>query len=428
MSTSSDRFTVRENQLTGERVYDTTHPTGVKIAICPKPDYRSAYAVFGTRYGSIDNRFSVNGGALRQVPDGIAHYLEHKLFENEDCGAFERYAATGACANAYTSFDKTCYLFSCAKESFEPSFEILLDFVQSPYFTPETVEKERGIIAQEIKMYDDNPHWRVYFNLLQVMYPEHPVREDIAGSVESIQDITAELLYDCYHTFYHPHNMVIAVAGNVDPNSVLAQCDKLLKIKEPRELYREYPDDGGSVAQYYHYQTFDVPIPLFQLGFKEPYRVLTDRELVLTDIISDAVFGSMSDFHIRMVEKGLLNNPIGSDYLYHDGVQAAILAGQSPYPEGLRSEIHKEIERVKKEGISPELFECARRKVYAGMLECFNNVDDIGDFLADDLLFDTDCFVQLQAAAEVTVEEGNARFREQFDVMNSTLSVVGKAK
>lgn len=428
MSVISDRFTAKEDPLTGERIFYTTHPTGVKIAICPKPDYRSAYAVFGTRYGSIDNCFSVNGGDCVRVPDGIAHYLEHKLFENEDCGAFERYAATGACANAYTSFDKTCYLFSCSKDSFAPSFEILLDFVQSPYFTPETVEKERGIITQEIKMYDDSPYWRVYFNLLQAMYREHPVRTDIAGTVESIQDITADLLDQCYDTFYNPHNMAIAVAGNVEPERVLEQCDRLLKPKEMREIYRDYPDESGMVKQHYHQQKFDVPIPLFQLGFKEPYRKLTDRELVLTDIISDAVFGSMSDFYIRMVEKGLMNNTIGSDYLYHDGVQAVILAGQSPYPERLRSEIYQEIERVKKEGILPQLFECARRKVYAGTLECFNNVDDIGDFLADDLLFGTDCFAQLQAAAEVTAEEGNARFREQFDVMNSTLSVIGKAK
>lgn len=428
MSVVSDRLTVREDRLTGEKVYYTTHPTGVKIAICPKTNYQSAYAIFGTRYGSIDNRFRLNGGEWVQVPDGIAHYLEHKLFENEDSGAFERYAATGACANAYTSFDKTCYLFSCSKDRFEPSFEILLDFVQTPYFTPETVEKERGIIAQELKMYEDSPYSRVYFNLMRAMYEKHPARIDIGGTVESIADITADLLYQCYDAFYHPANMVLAVAGNVDPERVLAICDRRLQAKPPLHIERSYPEDGGSVGQRLIEQHFEVPVPLFQLGFRNPYRKLTDRELVLTDIISDAVFGSISDFYLKMVKKGLINRTIGSDYVYLDGVWATILAGQSVSPESVRDEIFAEIERVKAKGIPPELFECARRKLYAAMVESFNNIDDIGDFLADDLLFGTDCFDQLQAVAEVTVEDGNACFREQFDTNNSTLSIIRNQK
>lgn len=428
MNAVSDRFTVRKDKLTGETVYYTTHPTGVKIAVIPKSDYNSAYAVFGTRYGSIDNCFGVNGGALVHVPDGIAHYLEHKLFESEECGAFERFAATGACVNAYTSSDKTCYFFSCSAESFAPSFEILLDFVQTPYFTPETVEKERGIIEQEIKMYEDSPYTRVHNNLMQAMYPQHPVHIDIGGTVESIREITAELLYECYDTFYHPGNMVIAVAGNVNPMCVLEICDRLLQSKEPLQIERDYPEDGGRVEQHFIEQQFDVPVPLFQLGFKEQYRRLTDREFVLFDIITDAVFGSMSDFYTEMVEKELLNLTLGSDYVYMEGVLTTILAGYSVAPEGLRDEIFAEIRRVKAEGISPELFECARRKLYAAMIEIFNNVDDIGDFLADDLLFDTDFLAQLQAITEVTVEEGSAFFREIFDIDNSTLSVVRNRK
>ena len=189
MSSYSDRFEVREDRLTGETVYFTTHPTGVKIAICPKPEFKTSYAVFGTKYGSIDNDFSVDGGEFTRVPDGIAHYLEHKLFENEDCDAFERYAKLGACANAYTSFDKTCYLFACARE-FDKALEILLDFVQKPYFTEETVRKEQGIIAQEIGMYRDNPGWCVFFNLMKAMYRDHPIKIDVAGTMESISLIT----------------------------------------------------------------------------------------------------------------------------------------------------------------------------------------------------------------------------------------------
>lgn len=427
MSSIYDRFTVRADGLTGETVYYATHPTGAKIAVCPKPDYRSAYAVFGTRYGSIDNDFSVNGGEFIRVPDGIAHYLEHKLFENEDCGAFERYAATGACANAFTSFDRTYYLFSCSQQ-FEASLEVLLDFVQNPYFTPETVRKEQGIIAQEIRMYDDNPNWRVFFNLMQAMYREHPVRIDIPGTVESIAEITPELLYQCYNTFYNLSNMAIAVVGNVNPQTVLEICDRFLRPKEQLSIVSRCPEDDGKVAKDFIEQSFDVPVPLFQLGFKEPYRTLTDRDLVLSQIVSDAVFGEISDFYVRMVEKGLINQAFGSDYLYLNGVQAAVLAGQSASPEALRDEIFSEIARVKAEGISPRLFECARRRVYADRLAMFNNTDDVGNRLADDLLFGTDCFEAIHAAAEVTAEEGNARFREQFDIDNCALSVIRRQK
>ena len=420
---ASERFTVRESRLTGEKVYYTVHPTGAKIAVCPKPEYNSAYAVFGTRYGSIDNDFSVNGGEFTRVPDGIAHYLEHKLFENEDCGAFERYAKTGACANAFTSFDKTYYLFSCS-QNFEQSLEILLDFVQAPYFTPETVQKEQGIIGQEIRMYDDNPGWRVYFNLMGGMYKQHPIRVDIAGTVESIANITADLLYQCYNTFYNLNNMAIAVAGNVDPDTVLEICDRMLKSKEKLNIERRYPEDDGKVVTDFVEQHFDVSIPEFQLGFKEIPRRLTDRELVLTNIISDAVFGTISDFYRRMTDKGLINPSFGSEYLYLNGAQAMIFSGQSADPEQLRDEIIAEIKRVKAEGIDPELFECARRNEYADMLSAYNNTDDIANGLADDMLFGTDSFKAVEAAAEVTVEEGSARFREQFDTDNFTLSVV----
>ena len=200
----------------GDKYYEVEHSSGLKIFIYPKENNNSTYAVFGTKYGSVDVNFKTSDEKeTNTVPAGIAHYLEHKLFESEDGDAFTRYAKTGASANAYTSFDKTCYLFSCTENVYE-SLEILLDFVQTPYFTEQTVQKEQGIIGQEIRMYDDDPQWRVMFNLLRAMYHNHPVRVDIAGTVESIAEITPELLYKCYHTFYNLNNMVLCVAGNVD--------------------------------------------------------------------------------------------------------------------------------------------------------------------------------------------------------------------
>ena len=218
---------VIRSERTGEECVRIDHPSGLPILVWPKKGYQSAYAVFATRYGSIDTAFTTEQGPVT-VPAGIAHYLEHKLFENEDCDAFERYARTGASANAYTSFSQTAYLFTCT-ERVEESLEILLDFVQKPYFTPETVAKEQGIIGQEIRMCEDSPSRRVLFNLLRALYHEHPIKIDIAGTVESIAQITPELLYGCYNTFYNLRNMVLVVAGNVTAEQVLRVADRMLK-------------------------------------------------------------------------------------------------------------------------------------------------------------------------------------------------------
>ncbi|WP_312640611.1 EF-P 5-aminopentanol modification-associated protein YfmH, partial [Hydrogenoanaerobacterium sp.] len=221
--------TVISSERLGENYVKIKHSSGLTMLLCPKPQFSSAYALFGAEIGSIDTTFKTSkDNDFVTVPAGIAHYLEHKLFESEDGDAFERYAKTGASANAYTSFDKTAYLFSCA-DNFKESIEILLDFVTHPYFTEETVRKEQGIIGQEIKMYDDNPDWRVLFNLLGALYVNNPVRVDIAGTVESIAEIDADLLYRCYNTFYNLNNMVLVVAGNFEIDTVLEAADRILK-------------------------------------------------------------------------------------------------------------------------------------------------------------------------------------------------------
>ena len=225
-----------KSERLGESYFEIDHPSGLKILVYPKKNYAATYAVFGTRYGSIDTEFRLNGEEkFTCVPEGIAHFLEHKLFESEDLDAFERYAKTGASANAYTSFDKTCYLFSCTGK-FQESLEILLDFVTHPYFTEKTVQKEQGIIGQEIQMCRDEAGWEALFSLLRAMYKTHPVRIDIAGTVESIAEITPELLYKCYETFYNFSNMVLCVAGNVTPDEVLSVADRLLKPQKPIEI------------------------------------------------------------------------------------------------------------------------------------------------------------------------------------------------
>ena len=231
----------------GESYVKAVHSSGLKIYILEKPQYNSCYAIFGTKYGSIDNCFSVNGEQT-QVPEGIAHFLEHKLFESEDGDAFSKYAKTGAHANAFTSFDKTCYLFSCSNLFYE-NLEILLSFVQSPYFTEATVQKEQGIIGQEIRMYDDSPGWRVTFNMLLAMYKNHPVRIDIAGTTDSIAKINANLLYKCYNTFYNPSNMFLCIAGNVETEKILKMVEKGIKESTSLEIERVKPNEPQEVLK-----------------------------------------------------------------------------------------------------------------------------------------------------------------------------------
>lgn len=234
-----------ENRSINEKFYTLHHESGLDIYVIPKK-HSTAFAVFGTRYGSADRTFKLAGeNDWLTVPDGVAHFLEHKMFENEDgTDAFSLYAPFGGNANAFTSFTTTVYLFSCT-EHFDENLRVLLSFVTSPHFTEETVRKEQGIIGEEIKMYIDNPSWRVYFNLLRALYVHHPVRVDIAGTVESIAQITPEILYRCYNTFYNLHNMALCICGDVTPEQVKAVADAVLKKAPDQEILRAIPGRAG---------------------------------------------------------------------------------------------------------------------------------------------------------------------------------------
>ena len=204
-----------KNRIINEEVISAKLDSGLDVLLIPKKGYIKKYAIFSTKYGSNDNKFiPINENDVIQVPEGIAHFLEHKLFEEPEGNIFDEFSKLGTNVNAFTNFNQTSYLFSCT-DNFCESLELLIKFVQNPYFTDENVEKEKGIIAQEIKMYEDNPGWRVFFNALKGMYFEHPVKIDIAGTIESIQNIDKETLYKCYNTFYNPKNMVLVTVGEI---------------------------------------------------------------------------------------------------------------------------------------------------------------------------------------------------------------------
>ena len=292
--------------LLDDSYYRIDHPSGLTILVMPKAGYSSAYALFGTKYGSIDTRFKRSDEAdFTEVPEGIAHFLEHKLFESEDLDAFARYAKTGASANAYTSFERTCYLFSCAG-NFKASLEILLDFVQSPYFTEQTVQKEQGIIGQEIKMYDDSADWRLITGLCECLYHSHPIRSDIAGTVESIAEITPEMLYDCCKAFYAPGNMVLAAAGNTSMEQILAACARhgLMDERPAEKVERLLRPEPMTLAA--AEKTIAMPIakPCFGLGFKEEPLPFGDlRSEMLYELILCCICGGMSPLYRRLYDE-----------------------------------------------------------------------------------------------------------------------------
>ena len=417
-------FTKILSDRIGDSYYKMLHPSGLTIYVYPKKSYNSTYAIFGTNFGSIDTTFMYKGEKI-VVPDGIAHYLEHKLFESEDGDAFAKYAKTGAMANAYTSFDKTCYLFSCS-DNFEESLNILIDFVQSPYFTEKTVQKEQGIIGQEIKMYDDNANWRVMFNVLTAMYHNHPVSVDIAGTVESIADITAEKLYKCYECFYNLNNMSLCIAGNIEPQEVLRIVDKKLKPSPKQEAYSIFEDEPYEVCQSYIEQNFDIAMPSFVLGFKEKakQRVATVEEIAATDIILYSLLSDASDLYNKLINEGLINDSFGYEYFEGRGYASVLFSGESRNPEKVTEMIKLTIENLHENGISDKDFEMSKRAIYGKSIEILDNPDNIADILISFDFSKRELYDYINAIAKITKNDIENRLKEQLDVNNCSLSVV----
>lgn len=415
-------------QMTGKRVEDhydlIEHPSGLRIMVYPKPGFHSAYAVFGTRYGSIDTRFRRSDEAeASQVPEGIAHFLEHKLFENEDCDAFARYARTGASANAYTSFDMTCYLFSCTENVYE-SLKILLDFVQSPYFTKETIQKEQGIIGQEIKMYEDDPSWRVLFNALCGLYHVHPVKNDIAGTVESIAQITPEMLYRCYNTFYNLRNMVLCVAGNVETEKVLEVADRLLRKSEEVSVERAFLPEPEEVVYSYKEEALAVSFPMFQLGFKEDPEKGKQRDAE-TDILLEILASDASPLFRKLLDAGLINEAsFGYDHFTGTGYSAILFSGESRDAKAVAKAICEEAERLRQQGIDPEAFSRARKAVYGRNISALDSSESIANAMAGLYFRGQELFQYLDRIAEVTLEDVQACLQDTLLPHRSTLSVI----
>lgn len=415
-----------------EKVYEATLDNGLQVYLLPKPGFRKTYATLTTRFGSIDHRFRVEDGDVVELPDGIAHFLEHKMFEEEDGDVFHRFAQQGASANAFTSFNRTAYLFSCT-DRVKDNLLTLLDFVQRPYFTDENVEKEKGIIGQEIRMYEDDPDWQVYFGLLQSMYVHHPVRIDIAGSVESISKIDKELLYQCYETFYHPSNMLLFVVGHIDPEQVLAWVRDNQAAKSfspPPSVTRLYPEEPTDVTVRERRRALPVAVPKLMFGFKDVELLSGERLLYrqcATELALEALFGTGSELYQKLYDDNLIDDSFGYQRMEESAYALSLVGGETPEPDRLLDVVREYLGRRVKDGISEAEFERVRRKKIGTWLRSLNSLEYIANLYTGYRFNGTDLFSVLPTLEQMTVDGVNRRLREHLSPEAMVVSIVEPA-
>lgn len=427
---SENKITYIKNDILEEGYYSIEHKSGLRIYVYPKEDYASTYAVFGTKYGSIDTRFKRSDKAdFTEIPAGTAHFLEHKLFESEELDAFQRYAKTGASANAYTSFDRTCYLFTCTG-NFKENFQILLDFVRHPYFTEETVQKEQGIIGQEIDMYKDSPEWECLFNLLDAMYVNHPVKIDIAGTKQSISEITADMLFSCYNTFYNLSNMALAVAGNTTVEEVLEIADSLLEADEDVTVERAFLDEPAEIVKSYVEENLPVATPVFAFGYKESHETheRTLEEEIAMSIILDILAGQMSPLYKELLDDGLVNNTFSTEYFNGYNYAAPIFSGESTDPNTVAEKIKKRIAELKKTLITEEQFETVRKKQYGKTVRAFSDIDTLANGLVVSHFENEELFSEFEVIKNMKLSFVNELLLKAFHEKTAVLSVVCQQK
>lgn len=422
------------NTELGEEMQYITHESGLRVYVFPKKGFSKYYAIYATEYGSQDRTFRVPGeDSMTTVPDGIAHYLEHKMFEESDgTNAFDRFANTGASSNAFTSFDITAYLFSCT-DKFYDNLDILLDFVNHPYFTEENVQKEQGIIGQEIKMYDDEPEWRVFFNTLSALFSENPVKIDIAGTVESISHITPEILYKCYNTFYNPANMILVLVGDIDINQALKYVDKHISPERNLgKIERFVPIEPGERAKDYIEQTLSVSQPIFRIGFKDNKPGMYSTELlkkeIATEIILEAIFGKSGDLYLEMYEHGLIDATFGVETELEPKFGYTLIGGDSAEPEKVYELVKQRINKFIETGIDQSLIDRAKKVLVSQDIRLFNSVENMGNTFVRQLLNGQNPFEYKEVVMSLTYDEIYDRLREHFDTSNCVLSVVRPSK
>lgn len=422
-------FNVEENKKTGEKVYKTILENGLKVFICPKKGYTKKIGMYGTIYGSIDNDFvDITTGERTKVEDGIAHFLEHKLFEQEGDNALDVFAKMGVSSNAYTSFDHTVYFFETSSK-FDECLEKLLNFVNTPYFTDANVEKEKGIIGQEIRMYDDEPNAVVYYNVLKAMYKIHPLKIDIAGTVESVNRIDKEALYSCYNTFYNPANMFLIIIGDVN----IEETIKKIEIEANNNISRSSAkverftqNEPENLAMDYIEKKLDVYMPYICIGFKHKANKGKEniKNTVIVDIINDVCFSSLSDFYEQMYNDEVINDPIQISYECGADFAHTIIFATSKNHEECETRLKEYLNSLRLEGIDNKLFEIVKKKKIGEHIAETEDLMAIHRQIIDSIIQETPIYEEYEVLEKITVQDINEFIRENLTEANMAVSKV----
>ncbi|MEX1541093.1 M16 family metallopeptidase [Enterococcus sp. C62] len=408
-----------------ETLYHEVLPNGLTVYLLPKNDYHKTYGLFSTNYGSIDNEFIPYGSDKKiKVPDGIAHFLEHKLFEKEDGDVFQLFGQQGASANAFTSFTKTSYLFSTT-DQVEKNLTTLLDFVQAPYFTEETVNKEKGIIGQEIQMYEDDPNWRMFFCILNNLYPEHPLHIDIAGTVESIEAITADDLYTCYRTFYQPSNMVLFVVGKLEPEKLmeLIRTNQNAKDFPPaQKIKRYFPDNNGDIIAKSSMRSA-ITRDKFVLGIKgldvlpaEGKELL--RYKTALNLLFQLLLGNTSQNYLKMYNDGLIDDSFGFEFSLDREFHFADFSGDTDQPEKAAEKVKEILLHFEEDQeLSEENLTLLKKKMLGQYFQTLNSLEYIANqftqsLFGDQTLFDLPEIIESIQLADV-LKVGRSFIKEE---------------
>jgi len=421
-----------ENSKVKEKLYIEKLENGLTIMIMPKANIQKKYMIWATNFGSIDNNFIAPGEEENlKIPDGVAHFLEHKMFEQENgTNSLDTLTAMGVNANAYTSTDHTCYLFECT-DNFYPAMDELMDYVQNPYFTDENVEKEKGIIGQEIKMYDDYPQWVVYMNAIRNMYKSNPITIDIAGSIDSIAKIDKEVLYKCYNTFYHPSNMVMCFAGDFEPEKLIEDVKKRLKPREEKgEIKRIYPKEQEQIVKNEETAEMEVSMPIFVIGIKDKMDNQNSdsssavKKHIAIEILLNMLIGKSSKLYKKLYEEELITGVPYLEYEFSKQYAHIAITGQSNDPKKVLEKFKSDMENLKNKELDVAHFQRIKNMIYGDYVKEYDDVAEICRMFVADYVKGINSFEYIENYNQVTPEYAKQILKEVFDEEKMVISIV----
>lgn len=424
-----------ENSKVKEKLYIEKLENGLTVMIIPKKTTQKKYVMWATHFGSLNNRFiAPEDKEETKIPDGVAHFLEHKMFEQANgTNSLDTLTALGVNANAFTTTDHTAYLFECT-DNFIPALDEFMNYVQNPYFTDENVEKERGIIGQEIRMYDDYPEWQVYMNAIKNMYKNTPINIDIAGSIESISKIDKDVLYKCYHTFYHPSNMAMCFAGNFEPEEIIEEVKKRLKKTTPQaEIKRIMPEEPKEIVEKEKTQNMEVSMPIFVIAIKDPKETNKDessdmivKKHIAIEVLLNMIIGKSSKLYKELYEKSLLTGEPYLEYEFSSEYAHVAITGQSNNPEEILKRVKEEIKKLKENTMDNDHFTRIKNMVYGNYVREYDDVAEIARMFISDYFKGINSFSYIELYEQVTPEYAKKVLEDVFKEENMVISVIKK--